>query len=126
MPTTARRIIGAVVGGALGYVLTILLGMLGVLPLALLGGGVAIGAGSWRVRRELVWTIVFTIVAVASSVVHIWSIAPLVADPSFVYFITNPGQWAGFTWLSLGLTALLGVVYSGGAGDAAPPPSHRD
>jgi hypothetical protein len=127
MPTPLRRIVGAVVGGAIGLALTHLLLQWGVFLLAAVGGGIAIGAGSRSVPRSIPWTLGITAVALAAGIVTAWAYTPFVADPSFGYFVRNLGATDAQTKIGLLLTAVIGLLYGGGSGPRAPRrPAERE
>jgi len=126
MPHPVRRIVGAVVGGALGLALTHLLLQWGVFLLAAVGGGIAIGAGAGSVPRSVPWMLGVTALALAAGIVTAWHFTPFTADPSFAYFVRNLGATDAATKIGLLLTAVLGLLFGGGSGPPAPRRGGRD
>lgn len=120
--TTRRRLIGALVGGLVGFAVTWLAHLGNFSLLAAAGGGVAIGAGSRAVPRSLPWTIGITLLAMAFAVFTAWFFNPFKADPSLGYFLANLGSTNMPTKVSLAITAILGGLYGGGTGSAT---AHR-
>jgi hypothetical protein len=120
MADAMRRLVGGLIGGAVGVGLTFLLLPMGLSLLAAAGGGVAIGAGGPRVPRSLPWTIGVTAAAMAVGVVTAWRTAPFVADPSLGHFLANLAQTNLATKIGLGITLALGLFTGGGSGPARP------
>ena len=103
-----RGLIGAVLGGAVGYFAFMWIGSQGfyalALPPGLLGWGAARGAGQKSVLLARLCAVAGLLLGLFSE----WRFEPFVADDSLGYFVTHLHELQIMTWLMLA----LGVYFS--------------
>ena len=101
--TIALGLLGATIGGAIGYFAFFWAARQGfyalVLPPALLG----LTAGYLARCRSVPMAILCAVAGLALGMYTEWRFAPFRADPSFSYFLTHAHQLKPFTLLSLAL-----------------------
>jgi len=91
-----RRLVGAVVGGAIGYGVFRILEVLELRFLGVVGVGLALGAGFFATRRHIGWGLVFMVVAFVVSVVIEWYHHPFPREALSDYFL----HFWGLSWRS--------------------------
>lgn len=108
----ALGLLGAAVGGALGYFAFFWIAEQGfyalVLPPALLG----VGAGICARRRSAVLAIVCGLAGLALGLFTEWRFAPFVADSSLLYFITHFYSLKPITLIMLALGTLFSFSFA--------------
>ena len=105
--TIALGLLGAAIGGGVGYFAFFWIASQGfyalILPPALLG----LTAGYFARCRSLSLAIVCAIAGLALGLYTEWRFAPLRADPSLPYFLTHVHQLKPFTLLMLALGVFM-------------------
>ena len=118
--TITLGLIGAVIGGAVGYFAFFWAARQGfyalILPPALLG----LTAGYLARCRSTLLAILCAIAGLALGMYTEWRYAPFRADPSFPYFLTHVHQLKPFTLLSLALGVLGCYRFALGADRRTP------
>lgn len=109
-----RGLVGAIVGGLLGYIVFRLLINRGMYGLMLPGAGIGIGAALMARSRSRTLGILCGIGAVVVGLVAEWSVFPFQADDSLLYFATHLHQLTRMTWLLLGFGGLCGWWFGQG------------
>ena len=101
--TIALGLLGATIGGAIGYFVFFWAARQGfytlILPPALLG----LTAGYFARCRSVPLAIICAVAGLALGMYTEWRFAPFRADPSLPYFLTHAHQLKPFTLLSLAL-----------------------
>lgn len=100
-------LLGAVVGGVVGYLAFFALARRGYYGLAVPGGLLGLGAGIFR-RRSIAVPIVCGLAALALGLFTQWRLAPYLDDDSFGYFLAHAHQLPRFTLIMIGAGALIG------------------
>lgn len=130
IPEPIRRLVGGLIGAAIGYAVTMLLAQVGGLLMAAIGGGFALGAGSFGVTRSMPWAIAVAAVAAGITVTHSWHSAPLPLPDGtpggLGYFLANSGSWHPMTWVGIAIAGALGLFYGGGTRTPVPPAPRAD
>jgi hypothetical protein len=98
----ARGLVGAVVGGLLGYILFRVLISQRMYGLMLPGVGLGIGAALMARQRSHTLGILCGIAAVVVGLVAEWSVFPFLPDDSLFNFMTHLHQLSSMTWLFVG------------------------
>ena len=105
--TIALGLLGAAVGGCLGYFAFFWIARQGfyalVLPPALLG----LGAGLCARRRSVCLAVICGVAGLALGLFTEWRFAPFVANDSLAYFITHIHTLKPITMIMLGLGVFL-------------------
>jgi hypothetical protein len=114
MPDPARRTLGAVIGGSAGVVAYSFTLQNGIHLLAVVGAGLALGAGWLARRRSIAWGAIVAFSAVLLSILVEWLFRPFVVDPSFSYFIGHLPNLPPNSVISLFVVAGLGVYFGRG------------
>ena len=109
-----RRLLGAIVGGALGVIGYWLLLEQRQSLLVLVGAGVALGAGIAARRRSWAWGAVMAVVAFGATLVTAWAFHRHADDPSFATFVARLGELPWRTQASLVAAALMGLWFGSG------------
>jgi hypothetical protein len=82
-------LIGAVVGGIVGYFVFFLLAGQGLYALVLVCAGPGLGGGLLLRGKSIGFGIVCGLIGVLLGLFTDWRLEPFIADPSFIYFIRN-------------------------------------
>ena len=88
MSDPLRRLLGAAAGGAIGYGAFLLVEAREYRLLALVGTGLALGAGLAAKRRHVLWGVIVAILALVATIVVDWRHS-LRRDDSIVDFVSN-------------------------------------
>lgn len=99
-------LLGAAVGGLLGYLLFFALARRGYHALAVPGGLLGLGAGLFRTKSRAV-PIVCGLAALALGLIAEWRLAPFIADAGFVHFLRHVHLLPRFTLLMLAAGAAI-------------------
>ena len=105
--TTAFGLLGAAVGGAMGYFAFFWIARQGFYALAVPPAFLGLGAGLCARRRSVPLAIVCGVAGLALGFFTEWRFAPFVADRSMSYFITQIPALKPVTLLMLALGAFL-------------------
>ena len=108
----ARGLLGAVVGGTLGYFVTGWLARQGLYAIALPGVGIGVGAGLMVTKRCVGVAIACGLLALALCVFTEWMNFPFVRDNSFNYFLRHLGDLKTWTKIMIGLGAFAGYWFA--------------
>jgi hypothetical protein len=100
-------LLGAAVGGALGYFLFFWLAGHGFYGMIIPGGLLGIGAGVFK-SRSIVIAIICGVAALALGLFTEWRFAPFVADESLGYFLAHVYQLTAITLIMIALGAAIG------------------
>jgi hypothetical protein len=107
MKENAFALLGALVGGIIGYFAFFWVWRQGLYGIALPGTFLGIGAGAVKNRSILV-PIVAGIAAALLGIFTEWKAAPMIADPSFGYFITHLHDVQQLSLIMIALGAAVG------------------
>ena len=111
---TARRLLGALLGGAIGTLAYWLLLRQGILLLAIVGGCLGVLGGLWALRRSRAWGIGLAVAGTLLTIGVEWHFRPFVADESLGYFLTHLHDLTGRTLLSIAFAAFFGYYFGRG------------
>jgi hypothetical protein len=100
-------LVGAAIGGAVGYFLFFLIAKLGFYGLMIPGAMLGLGAGMFR-NRSIVVAIVCGLAALALGLFTEWKIAPFVADESLGFFVTHIHKLSPVTLVMVVLGGVVG------------------
>jgi hypothetical protein len=100
-------LLGAGVGGVIGYFAFVLLASFGFYALVMPGGFVGIGGGIVRCRSMIV-PMVCGIVALALGIFTEWHFRPFVADETLGYFLAHVFDLNPITLIMLALGTIVG------------------
>jgi len=100
-------LLGAAVGGLLGYFIFFWIVRQGFLALVVPGGLIGLGGGIVKTRSKAIAAIC-GLAALALSIFTDWRFAPFVADNSFGYFITHVYLLPPYTLIMIGAGTALG------------------
>ncbi|MBN1359071.1 MAG: hypothetical protein JW993_00695 [Sedimentisphaerales bacterium] len=100
-------LLGAAVGGLLGYLLFFALARRGYHALAVPGGFLGLGAAIFKTKSKPV-PIVCGLAALALGLFAEWRLAPFIADAGLGYFLLHVPQLPPFTLVMLGAGATIG------------------
>ena len=100
-------LLGAVIGGLLGYVVFIVLARRDFHGLALPGGVLGLGEGIFK-RRLMAVPIVCGFLALVLGLFAEWWFASFAADGSLGYFVTHIHQLRPLTLIMIGVGTLIG------------------
>jgi hypothetical protein len=103
----ALGLLGAAMGGCLGYFAFFWVAQQGFYALILPAGLLGLCAGLCARRRSVVLAVVCGIAGLALGLFTEWRFAPFVADNSLAYFITHVHQLKPITMIMLGLGVYL-------------------
>jgi hypothetical protein len=112
--SVALGLIGAVIGGAFGYLGFFWIARQGFYALILPGTLMGLGCGLLSRRKMLVLGIVCAVGALALGVFAEWRFAPFIADRGFGYFLTHLHQLRPVTLILIGLGGVLGFWFGQG------------
>lgn len=107
-------VLGAVVGGVLGYYATCWLMHQGLYALALPGGLLGLGAGLLVKDRSVVRAVVCGAAAVGLGLFTDWHLEPFIADDSLGYYLRHVYQLHPITWVMVALGGACGAWLSVG------------
>lgn len=105
--TIALGLLGAAVGGCVGYFAFFWMAKQGFYALALPGGLLGLVAGLCARERSPILAIVCGVAGLVLGLFTEWQFAPFVADPSFSYFLTHVHTLQTVTLLMLALGVFL-------------------
>ena len=117
--TILLGLLGAAVGGCIGYFAFFWIGRQGFYALVVPGGLLGIGAGLCTGRRCPPLAIICGIAALLLGLVAEWRRAPFADDQSLPYFLTHVHQLSGITLIMIALGTI--VAYSSALGRNRPP-----
>jgi hypothetical protein len=100
-------LLGAAVGGLVGYALFFVLVRQGLYGLAVPGGLLGLGAGIFKTRSKVV-PVVCGLSALALGLFTEWRFAPFAADAGLGYFLSHIPQLRPLTLLMIAVGALIG------------------
>lgn len=100
-------LLGAAVGGALGYVVFFLAARQGFYGLVLPGGLLGLGAGIFKTRSKAV-AVACGLLALGLGLFTEWRFAPFVTDDSLGYFLSHVYQLRAVTLIMVGAGGLIG------------------
>ena len=112
--TIALGLLGAIIGGAVGYFLFIWIARQGFYALMLPGWLLGEGAGLCARRRSVPLGIVCAVLALGLGLFAEWKFRPFIDDDSFGYLLTHVHKLQPITMIFIALGAFLG--YRGGTG----------
>ena len=107
LQTIALGLLGAVVGGAIGYLAFFWIARQGFYALILPPGLMGLTAGLCARSRSRPLALVCGVAGLALGLFTEWRFAPFVADNSLVYFITHVHALKPITMLLVALGAIL-------------------
>jgi hypothetical protein len=110
----ALGLLGAIIGGTVGYFVFIWIAHQGFYALMLPGLLLGEGAGLLARRRSVALGITAAVLAIFLGLFSEWKIAPFAADPSFAYFLAHVQDLKPLTLIFVALGAFL--AYRGAAG----------
>lgn len=123
--TTALGLLGAALGGCLGYFAFFWVARLGFYALVLPGALLGLGAGLCARGRSVVLAAICSGAGLALGLLTEWRLAPFVADDSLAYFITHIHTLKPITMIMVGLGAFLSYRLALGRGRKSAPLSAR-
>ena len=100
-------LLGAAVGGVLGYVLFFAIARRGFYGLAVPGGLLGFGAGLFKTKARSI-AIVCGLAALALGLFTEWRFAPFMADESLGYFVLHLHKLRPLTLIMIAVGALIG------------------
>lgn len=106
-PTLALGLLGAAVGGCVGYFAFFWMAKQGFYALALPGGLLGLGAGLAARQRSPLLAAVCGVAGLLLGLFTEWRFAPFVADPGFPYFLAHAHTLQSVTLLMLALGVFL-------------------
>jgi len=101
-------LVGAAIGGAVGYFAFFWVTRHGFYAMVLPGGLLGFGAGLCARGRSIPLAVICCAAALALSLVTQWRFAPFIADPGFGYFIAHVSALSPVTLVMIGLGTFLG------------------
>jgi hypothetical protein len=109
-------LLGAVLGGLVGYLTFFWIAQQGFYALVLPGGLLGFGAGIWVRGRSIPLAIICGFLALVLGLFAEWRIAPFVKDGSLAYFLAHAYQLKPITLIMIAAGAFLGfwVPYRAG------------
>jgi len=111
-------LLGAVIGGGLGYIVFFALAGRGLYGLALPGGLLGLGAGIFKTRSKAV-PAVCGLMALALGFFTEWRFAPFATDASLGYFVLHAHQLSPLTLIMVAAGTLIGFYVPFRRGQAA-------
>ncbi len=106
--------VGAVIGGALGYFGFGWITTMGFYALVLPGALLGLGFGLAAQQRNLAFGIICAIAALALGLFSEWANFPFNADGSFSYFLAHLSDLKPMTWIMLVIGALMAFWFGQG------------
>jgi hypothetical protein len=113
MNDTAQRIVGAVVGGAIGATAFWYGTQRGLLLPAVPGALLGIGIG-FRAKRSYAWGAIAAVLCVIFNILVEWKFAAFAVDDSLVYYITHLQDLGWKSQVSLLAVAIIGFYFGMG------------
>ena len=107
MKDSLLALVGAALGGIVGYCAFFWIEHQGFYALALPGGLLGLGA-AWRPNRSLAVAIVCGVAALTLGIFTEWMYRPFKADHSFAYFVTHVWQLKPLTLLIIAIGTAVG------------------
>lgn len=125
----ALGLLGAAIGGCLGYFAFFWVARQGFYALVLPGALLGLGAGLSARGRSVILAVICSVAGLALGLFTEWRFAPFVADDSVAYFSTHVHTLKPITLIMLGLGAFLSFRFALGrepkATPLTPPGSER-
>ncbi len=109
-------LLGAIVGGAMGYFVYKWALSQGFYALVVPGAFLGFGFGSAARRSHLVFGILCFVLALGLSLFAEWSTWPFKADGSWWYFLTHLDQLKPLTWVMIGVGSIIAFTLGRGRG----------
>ena len=106
MKNLALLVVGAVVGGAIGYFGFMWLGSQGFYAMVLPGGMIGIGAGLGK-SKSIVPAILCAIAAIALGLFADWKFEPFVDDGSFGYYLRHITDLSAVTLIMIAVGVVI-------------------
>ena len=107
LKNNALVLLGAILGGLLGYAAFFWLTRQGFYGLILPGGLVGIGGGVFKTRSKPI-AVVCGFMALALGIFTEWRYAPFIANDSFVYFVSHLHQLRPMTLIMIAAGTAIG------------------
>jgi hypothetical protein len=107
-------LIGAAVGGGVGYFVFFLLAGQGLYALVLVSAGPGLGGGLALRGKSIGFGVVCGFLGLLLGLFTEWRFAPFIADPSFTYFITHPHGLQVITLVMITVGGLCGFWFGMG------------
>jgi hypothetical protein len=101
--------LGAVIGGLVGYVVFFWIVHHGFYGLIIPGGLLGIGAGIFKTQSKYI-SVVCGLLALALGFFTEWRFAPFAADDSLGYFVSHLHQLRPITLIMIAVGALIGFL----------------
>ena len=121
LPDSTRRILGAIAGGALGFLVHGVALMSGIHTQVAVGAGVGLGGGLMGGRRSIAWGIGIGTISLGLTLLVEWPcwrnethVLSSIPDHSFGYFITHPQDLEWKRQLSFVAAAGIGFWFGMG------------
>lgn len=109
-----RRVVGAVVGTAVGTLAYWFMLGRGVHILAAVGAGTALGVSVASSGRSISWGVITSVLSVAFSLGVEYAFRPFAADASLGYFLAHIGDLPRNSLISIAVVAVLGFYFGRG------------
>lgn len=109
-----RRLLGAALGGAIGYGAFLLIEAQEYRALAVVGACLAIGAGLGATRRRLGWGVIIAVLAVVVTILVEWHHYPFRSDESLTYFVTHIASVSTNSKITYAAVAAAGLWFGMG------------
>ena len=105
-------LVGAVLGGVLGYFAFVWLAQQGFYALPLPGALMGAGCALLSKQLSLTLAIVSGVGALALGIFSEWRVLPFLKDDSFPYFLSHLNQLRPITWIMILLGGVLGFWFA--------------
>jgi hypothetical protein len=113
--TLVFGLLGAVIGGAVGYYAFIWIAHQGFYAIMLPGALVGLGAGLCARRRSFPLAVTCAALSVALGLYSEWRLRPFTADPSFSYFFANLHRVTPINLILIAVGAYFGYRWALGS-----------
>jgi hypothetical protein len=100
-------LLGAIVGGVVGFFVTAFIAGQGMKAMAIPGGLVGLGAGVVTCR-SIVPAILCGLFALGLGIFTEWHLFPFIADGSFSYFVSHLHHLSAFTLIMIAVGGFIG------------------
>ena len=114
IPTIARGLAGAVIGGVLGYIAFGWILRQGFYAMVLPGGLIGLGCGVLSRGKSVFLGAVCGVGSVGLCLFLEWRFFPFVKDPSFAYFLSHLHLLRPMTWILIGVGAVIAFWFGTG------------